>query len=275
MHSENSSQSKLKVVTPLLPFCNPFKAITLAGIRIHAASMDDVITAADQAVRQRRRLTLGMVNIAKLVNAKENRELRHSLLEADLVLADGLPVVWLTRLLGAPLPERVAGIDLMYRLLELANSRRYSIFLLGATEEVSSTVAKLICERYPGCRIAGRHHGYFASEEEEKVAQLVRRSSADMLFVALSPPRKELFLMRWSEYMEIPVCHGVGGSLDVFAGQTRRAPVWMRRSGLEWLYRVYQEPRRLGKRYAVTNVMALGLVAETFARRIVKSRRIH
>lgn len=275
MYSESVSQSDSKTVPPLLPFNNPFETIAIAGIGVHLASMNDVISAADRAIRQRSRLTLGMVNIAKLVNAQKDRELRRSLLEANLVLADGVPVVWLSRLFGKALPERVAGIDVMYRLLELADRRRYSIFLLGAKEEVSRAVAELICERYPGCRIAGRHHGYFSSEQEEGVARVVRRSSADVLFVALSPPKKELFLRRWSGYMGVPVCHGVGGSLDVFAGLTRRAPPWMQRYGLEWLYRVYQEPQRLGKRYAVTNLMAIRLVADAFSQRVVKGRRIH
>ena len=140
----------------------------------------------------------------------------------------------------------------MYRLLELANQRGHAVFLLGATEAVNAAVAARIQQCYPACRLAGRRDGYFSEAEEAEVARQIRDSGADILFVAMSPPRKELFLRRWSDEMGIPVCHGVGGSFDVFAGLTRRAPLWMQRAGLEWLYRIWQEPRRMWKRYLVT-----------------------
>ncbi|HOO16935.1 MAG TPA: WecB/TagA/CpsF family glycosyltransferase [Phycisphaerae bacterium] len=248
-----------------------FRRVQLAGLTLHAATMHDALTLADQAIRQRRRLAFGMVNIAKLVNAGRDPLLQDSLLKSDVVLADGQPVVWLSRIQGEPLPERVAGIDLMYRLLELANQRGHAVFLLGATEAVNAAVAARIQQCYPACRLAGRRDGYFSEAEEAEVARQIRDSGADILFVAMSPPRKELFLRRWSDEMGIPVCHGVGGSFDVFAGLTRRAPLWMQRAGLEWLYRIWQEPRRMWKRYLVTNTKAIPLL---FAALIARCRRL-
>jgi len=247
-----------------------FRRVELAGLTLHAATMHDALTLADEAIRQRRRLAFGMVNIAKLVNARRDPLLQDSLLKSDVVLADGQPVVWLSRVQGAPLPERVAGIDLMYRLLDLANQRGYAVFLLGATEAVNAAVADRIQQCYPACRLAGRRDGYFSEAEEPEVARQIRNSRADILFVAMSPPRKELFLRRWSDKMGVPVCHGVGGSFDVFAGLTRRAPRWMQRAGLEWLYRIWQEPRRMWKRYLVTNTKAIPLL---FAALIARCRQ--
>jgi len=247
-----------------------FRRVELAGLTLHAATMHDALTLADEAIRQRRRLAFGMVNIAKLVNARRDPLLQDSLLKSDVVLADGQPVVWLSRVQGAPLPERVAGIDLMYRLLDLANQRGYAVFLLGATEAVNAAVADRIQQCYPACRLAGRRDGYFSEAEEPEVARQIRNSRADIVFVAMSPPRKELFLRRWSDEMGVPVCHGVGGSFDVFAGLTRRAPRWMQRAGLEWLYRIWQEPRRMWKRYLVTNTKAIPLL---FAALIARCRQ--
>jgi N-acetylglucosaminyldiphosphoundecaprenol N-acetyl-beta-D-mannosaminyltransferase len=244
-----------------------FRTVALAGLTLHAATMADAISAADQAIRQRRRLAFGMVNIAKLVNARRDPLLRESLLASDLVLADGQPVVWLSRIQGEPLPERVAGVDLMYRMLDLANRHGYGVFLLGAREAVNAAVAERVRRQYPGCRLAGRQHGYFSELEEPEVVRHIRDSRADILFVAMSPPRKELFLRRWSDALQVPVCHGVGGSFDVFAGLTRRAPRWMQRSGLEWLYRIWQEPRRMWKRYLVTNTRAVPLAVAALAAR--------
>lgn len=273
MFSEKAPQTNMSSSRALAALRHSFETVEIDGVPIHAVSMDDAVASADEAIQKRWSLTFGMVNMAKLVNARYDQELRQSLLDADLVLADGMPVVWLSRLCGRALPERVPGIDLMYRLLELADERAYRIFLLGATEAVNRAVAGDIQERYSGSHMVGRHHGYFSADQAEGIASMVRASSADLLFVAMSPPKKELFLKQWSRHMGVPVCHGVGGSLDVFAGLTRRAPCWMQRCGLEWLYRIYQEPLRLWNRYAITNTMAIGLFARALSHRIMKRRR--
>jgi N-acetylglucosaminyldiphosphoundecaprenol N-acetyl-beta-D-mannosaminyltransferase len=114
-------------------------------------------------------------------------------------------------------------------------------------------VAAYTKEHYPGVRIAGYHNGFFSSDDEERIADEIRSSQADILFVALPTPRKENFLRRWRQHMGVSVCHGVGGSFDVMAGLTKRAPGWMQKCGMEWFYRLVQEPSRMWKRYLVTN----------------------
>jgi N-acetylglucosaminyldiphosphoundecaprenol N-acetyl-beta-D-mannosaminyltransferase len=228
--------------------------------------MNQTLAIAEDAIRERRELLIGVVNAAKMVNMQRDTALRQSVLGSDLILADGMAVVRACRLLGRPLPERVAGIDLMEGLLRRSNRRGYRVFLLGATEAVLSAVVEQMRARYPGAQIVGCRNGYFDSSEEPAIVRQIREARPDILFLGMTSPKKERFLARWSAEMGVPLCHGVGGSFDVMAGKVRRAPRWWQRMGLEWLYRVLQEPRRMWKRYLVTNTWFTGLVlAEWFA----------
>ena len=234
--------------------------ISLLGIPIHKIGMNELLDCCEKAIQGRASLVLGMVNVAKLVNCQNYMELRSSLVDSDIIAADGQGIVWLSRLAGCPLPERVAGIDVMYNLMQRAAKKHYRIFFLGAKPAVLDTVVQKAQQEYPGLQVAGYHDGYFDLETEgQQVADQIRDSNADILFVAITPPKKELFMDRFKKIINVPVCHGVGGSFDVFAGVTKRAPLWMQKAGLEWLYRVIQEPRRMWKRYLVTNAIFLVL----------------
>src|SRR5580765_2761092 len=160
----------------------------LFGVPIHALSMRDVLAAVDGAIRERRRLLIGVVNAAKLVNMHRDPLLGESVLTADLILADGMSVVWACRLLGRRLPERVAGIDLMEQMLDRASRRGHRVFCLGATQEVLDVAIRRMEERHAGLQIVGRHDGYFSREDEERVAQKIRDSRPDILFVAMTSP---------------------------------------------------------------------------------------
>lgn len=247
------------------PWTN-FPVRMVLGVPLRAMRMDDVVGAADACLRERQRMLIGVVNAAKVVNMRKDAALRDAVLRSDLVLADGISVVWAGRMLGQRLPERVAGVDLMTRLLELADQRRLRVFLFGATEESLQAVCREIMRRYPGVVIAGQRNGYYAPDEEPHIAEAIRASSADVLFVAMSPPKKEVFLGTYADAMNVPVCHGVGGAFDVLAGKTRRAPMLWQRLGLEWLYRVVQEPRRMWKRYLVTNTQFCWLLLREWIR---------
>ena len=233
--------------------------VDILGLAVNRITMEELLQATQECIESRKQLLLGVVNVAKVVNARKNSLLRESLERADIIVADGQPLIWLSRLLGSPLPERIPGIDVMYELLREANDKHYGIYFLGARREVLQGVIEIVRRDYPGIRVAGYRDGYFDKDEEERVAEDVRDSHADIIFVAISPPKKEIFLDKWQELMAVPVCHGVGGSFDVLAGITKRAPVWMQNSGLEWLYRLSQEPRRMWKRYLITNTIFLKL----------------
>jgi N-acetylglucosaminyldiphosphoundecaprenol N-acetyl-beta-D-mannosaminyltransferase len=201
------------------------------------------------------------INAAKLVTMHDDAKLTRIVDDCGLVNADGQAVVWASRMLRDPLPERVAGIDLMHELLALAELRGYRVFFLGARAEVLAAAVEKIRALHPGLLIAGERHGYFGDDEELAVCEQIRASRADILFVAMSSPRKEYFLGEHGPSLGAPFVMGVGGSIDVIAGITRRAPRTMQKLGLEWLFRLLQEPRRMFRRYALTNYRFTVLVA--------------
>jgi N-acetylglucosaminyldiphosphoundecaprenol N-acetyl-beta-D-mannosaminyltransferase len=231
----------------------------LFGLPLDALTMPQVLARCEQAVESRERLLIGVVNAAKIVKLRQDDLLRNSLLECDVLLADGQAVVWASRLLRKPLPERVAGIDLFEQLLSLADRDGRSVYLLGAKEEVLTALVERVTARFPGLKIAGRHHGYFDDAQAAEIAADIRGSGADMLFLGMVSPKKEIFLGTWGPELQVSVLHGVGGSFDILAGITKRAPEWWQRAGLEWLYRVIQEPRRLWRRYLTTNLAFIAL----------------
>ena len=238
----------------------------LFGIGVAAVTMDEVLPLVDAAIADRRPFQIGVVNAAKVVNMQRDPRLRDDVMASDIVLADGMSLVWASRLVGRPLPERVAGIDLMFRLLERAAEKGHRVFCLGATPEVLAAAVGRFRARHPQLIVAGTQHGYFGVEEEPRVAQAIAASRADIVFIAMTSPRKEQFLAQWSRQLDVPVWHGVGGSFDVAAGKVARAPILWQRLGLEWLYRVKQEPRRLWKRYLVTNTLFARLLLREWLR---------
>lgn len=244
----------------------------LFGVPIDGITLKEVLALVDDSIQSRRRLLIGVVNAAKMVNMRKDEALRAAVTSSDIVLADGMAVKWALTLVGRRIPERIAGIDLMQAMLEQGSKRGHRVFLFGATEEISQIVEQRIGEQFPGVVVAGRRNGYYKPEEEEKIVEQIRASNADIIFVAMSPPKKELFLAKWSERLNVPVSHGVGGAFDVLAGKTRRAPDIWQKVGMEWLYRVMQEPRRMWRRYLVTNTlfawMLLGeMIRSPFSRR--------
>lgn len=232
----------------------------LFGLPVDAATMDDAVALAADSLASRRRLLVGVVNAAKIVKLKADPLLRESLLTTDLLLADGQAVVWASRLLGRPLPERVAGIDLFEALLDLADAHGHGVYFLGARPEVLAAMEQVVSRRWPGLRIAGSRDGYFGPDESPAVAAAIAASGADMLFLGMTTPAKEIFIGTYGDRLGVPVLHGVGGSFDILAGITRRAPARWQRWGLEWAYRVKEEPRRLWRRYLVTNLAFLLLL---------------
>lgn len=240
---------------------SPWPTRRLFDVRIDALTMTDVVDAVDVAIQRRERLLIGVVNAAKMVKMQRDSALRRAVLGADMILADGMSVVWASRLFRESLPERVAGIDLMVRVLELCNHKTYRVFCLGATEAVLAGLRAVIARDYPGVELVGTRNGYYDASEEPEIARQVSESNADVLFVGMTSPRKETFLADWCDEMHVPVCHGVGGAFDVLSGKVRRAPGILQRAGMEWAFRVAQEPRRLGKRYVDTNAAFLGMLA--------------
>ncbi len=245
----------------------------LFGIGVDALTMTQAVSRCTDAVQRGGHLSVGMVNAAKVVAMRRDEQLRHAVADSGMVLADGQSVVWASRMLGAPVPERVAGIDLFLELLDEADRHGYCVYFLGARRDVLDRMLAEVGRRYPGLAVAGARDGYFRPDEEPEVVAEIRRSGANLLFIGMTSPKKELFVSQWGKTSQASVVHGVGGSFDVLAGLTRRAPVWYQDHGLEWLYRAWQEPVRLGRRYVTTNIWFAGLVAGELLRRR-KRRRV-
>ncbi len=227
--------------------------INIFNCPIDTYTMDETVDIIDKSIQNKLHLHHVVVNAAKLVHMQKDKELYDSVVSSDIINPDGQAVVWASKFLGQPLKERVAGIDLMENLVKLAHKKGYKVFFFGAKEEIVKGVVDRYTKEYSKKIIAGYRNGYFKKDEEKKIANQIASSGADILFVAISSPTKEIFLNTYKDIINTPFIMGVGGSFDVVAGKVTRAPLWMQKAGLEWFYRFLQEPRRMWKRYLVTN----------------------
>lgn len=226
---------------------------SLFGLPVNALRLDDVVDLCDAAISDGRRLRIGDVNAAIICAVRKDPELRRAVLGLDLVLPDGQSVVWASRYLDRPLPARVAGVDLFQALLGLADRRAHSVYFLGSTTENLARLQDAVTARWPNLVIAGARDGYFSDSEAPRIVEEVNGSRADLLFLGMPTPKKELFIVRHSDELQVAVTQGVGGSFDVVSGALRRAPEAWQALGLEWAYRLAQEPTRLWRRYLTTN----------------------
>jgi len=208
-------------------------------------------------------------NAYHLCMMRHDPELALACRAAHLTVADGMSVVWALRASGQPVPERVAGVDLMARLLAAAGKHRLRVYFLGARREVVTDLVKTCRVRYPGIEIAGFRDGYFGPKDHQVIVEEIRASGAHILFVGMPSPFKETWCERHRERLDVPVILGVGGSFDVLAGYIKRAPRWFQLAGLEWFWRLLMEPRKLWKRYLTTNSEFVWLAGrEIVARRL-------
>jgi N-acetylglucosaminyldiphosphoundecaprenol N-acetyl-beta-D-mannosaminyltransferase len=238
----------------------------LFGLPFDAITVDEAVGRCTDAVAEGRYLQVGVVNAAKVVTMRRDASLRDAVASCQMILADGQSVVWASRMLGTPLPERVAGIDLFLELLAAAADRGYGVYFLGAKPDALERMLAEVSRRFPGLKVAGARNGYFTAAQEATVAADIRDSGAELLFLGMTSPKKEVFLGAWGEVTGVRVAHGVGGSFDILAGVTKRAPLWYQQHGLEWFYRAKQEPLRLGRRYLKTNLSFIMLVAAAAVR---------
>lgn len=223
------------------------------GCNLASYTFTEFILAAEAAMKGKYRLQHADINVSKLVDMHHNEELRKYVVASDVVCVDGMGALWACRALGARIPERVSGVDIMGALIGTCERRGYRPYFLGARPDVVSELVLKLRHQYPKLDIAGYRHGYFIEAEEEEIVTSIRESGADCLFVGMSSPKKEAFLYNHRDALGVPVQIGVGGSFDVLAGRISRAPKWMQKSGLEWFHRFLQEPRRLGPRYLKSN----------------------
>ncbi len=220
---------------------------------VNALSLDETVAEVEGIIARGVPTQHVVVNASKVNLMEADPELTEIVNACPLINADGASIVWAAKKLGIPLAERVTGIDLFLRLVEVAAQKGYGIYLFGAKEEVVTKVKAIFEEKYPALRICGYRNGYFTEADEPQIVSDMAASGAEMMFVAFSSPKKEYWVHKYLDAIGIPFMMGVGGSFDVVAGVTDRAPKWMQDHGLEWFYRFAQEPGRLWKRYIIGN----------------------
>ncbi|PGW34034.1 glycosyltransferase [Bacillus cereus] len=234
--------------------------VKLFNCDVASLNLNETLEQIEQIINTKNYTQHVVINAGKVVLMQDNERLREIVQGCNFINADGQSIVWAAKLLGRPLPERVTGIDIMEELVKKSAEKGYRIFFFGAKEEVVTKTMEHYQTLYPSLQVAGYRNGYFKEDEEQEVVEQIRESKADVLFVAFSSPAKEYFLNKYGPNLNVPFCMGVGGSFDVIAGITERAPVWMQKSGLEWFYRFIQEPGRMWKRYLVGNSRFLALL---------------
>jgi N-acetylglucosaminyldiphosphoundecaprenol N-acetyl-beta-D-mannosaminyltransferase len=227
--------------------------VAILGVAIDNLTMDEVLDSVEAKITEGGFHQIATANVDFLMKSIHDEELYETLSQCDLVLADGMPLVWASRLLGTALKERVAGADLVPQLAKLSASRGYRIFLLGSEEESSAGAAAWMEKSFPGVQIAGRYCPEFQPLEEmdhEEILSRIAAAKPDILLVAFGNPKQEKWLAMHRNRLQVPVCIGIGGSLDFLSGRTNRAPAWMQSCGMEWFHRMIENPSRLVTRYS-------------------------
>lgn len=231
-------------------------------------SLEEALQETEKFIKSRKSHQHVAINVDKIIKMRKDPQFRKTITGCDLITVDGQPLIWASKLLGQPIKERFGGLDIMNGLVSRAVDRAYRVYFLGAREEVVKKVIEHYKAKFCSLRIVGWRNGYWkTSKEEEKIVTEIKTAKPDILFVAITSPKKEVFLQKHLKKMNVPFVMGVGGAFDIVAGVTKRAPKWMQRCGLEWLFRLYQEPRRLWKRYLTEDPIFLWLVAKELAKK--------
>ena len=221
--------------------------VTLLGMRVDRVTMDGALALIEQWIGERGPHHIVTADASMVVTASEDPEFARIVAASDLVTPDGAGILWATRRMGQPVAAKVSGVDLSARCCELSAQKGWRIFFFGAAPGVAQAAAARMRERFPGTQIVGVRDGFFKPDDEAAVVAQIREARPDILLVALGIPKQEKFIFRHKATLDVPVCIGVGGTLDVFSGTVKRAPVWMQNAGLEWLHRLAANPKKISK----------------------------
>ncbi|MCX7885309.1 MAG: WecB/TagA/CpsF family glycosyltransferase [Caloramator sp.] len=227
------------------------------GVEVCCVNQESVLNEVENIVNKRKPSFIVAINPEKIMKAQKDTNLLNLLNSADIQIPDGIGVVIASRLKGGNIKNRVTGIDLMQNICKKASENGYSIFLLGAKPGVAEKASKILIEKYNGIKIVGVKDGYFKNDDE--AIEEIKRAKPDILFVAMGSPKQEYWIKKNINNLKVPLCMGIGGSLDVICGNIKRAPNWMCSLGLEWLYRLIKEPWRF-KRMKVLPVFLFKVI---------------
>ena len=244
------------------------KYLYISGVRIDKAGLKDVYNFASESINLKKACLIISINVDVLIKARKDFELKSIINNSELVLADSRILLFSSYLLGKPLEGNITGSNLFFSFSDWAAKKKYKLFLLGAASGVAEKVAEILIKKYPGLKIVGTYSPPFGFEnnedENKKMVKIIKECSPDVLFVAFGVPKQEKWIWRYKDEYNVPVSVGIGATFDYISGNVRRAPKWMQKIGLEWLFRLCQEPRRLWKRYLIGNTIFIWLVLKEF-----------
>lgn len=238
--------------------------IKFLNTEIDNLTMDEALGKVDELIKDRKPSYVVTPNVDHIVKLENDNEFKNVYNEADLILTDGMPLVWISKFKGQEIKEKVSGSDLFPRVCELAAKRGYKIFLLGAAEGVAEEAAKKLEKKYKGLKIVGTYSPSYGFEQNQNeinhIINTVKNVKPDILAVGLGAPKQEKFIYNFKNKLNVPLSLAIGASIDFEAGNIKRAPEWMQKSGLEWFYRLSKEPKRMFKRYLVDDLKLAKLI---------------
>ncbi|MDD6597283.1 WecB/TagA/CpsF family glycosyltransferase [Anaerovibrio sp.] len=229
----------------------PLKQVEILGVNVNSLTMAQAVEAVQQFIAEKKVALVATANAEMLMRATQDEELKDILNQADLVVPDGAGTVWAAGHLGEPMPERVAGFDLAQELMREAPSRGDRVYFFGSAPGVADKAKAKAEELYPGIQVVGVRNGFFSEADEPQIIADIRAAKPDILLAALGVPKQEKWLKKHMQELQVPVSIGVGGTLDVMAGVMERAPLWMQKAKLEWLFRGLKQPSRAGRLLAL------------------------
>jgi exopolysaccharide biosynthesis WecB/TagA/CpsF family protein len=227
--------------------------VKLLNIEIDNLTMDEALKEIDTFIIEKKNALVVTPNVDHLVKVENDKEFRKIYNEADLILTDGMPLIWISKFKSIDIKEKISGSDLFPQVCDLASKRSYKLYLLGGKPEASEKAAEKLVEKYPGLNIVGKYSPYYGFEKDvreiEHVIKLINDAKPDILAVGLGAPKQEKFIYNYRHKLQVPVSLAIGASIDFESGLVSRSPVWMQKSGLEWFYRMCKEPKRMIRRY--------------------------
>lgn len=226
----------------------------LFGLKYHTLNLSQTVHKICSSIDENKKIVRADINVGTITSSQRDIKLQEFINSSDIVNIDGAGAILGAKILRLPVPERITGVDLFMKLIEVAQERAYSIYLLGSTKETLESLKKILLIEHPKLKLVGVHDGYFWGHEDEVIAE-INSLRPNILFIGIKSPEKEYFQLNYANILNVNLIMGVGGSFDVAAGKVKRAPAWIQNMCLEWLFRVYQEPKRMWKRYLTSNLL--------------------
>ena len=243
-----------------------YDRLYILDMPVDRLTMDKAVSIISERIQAKRKTTVFTPNVDHLVKAQFDEEFKEIYSQTDLSLVDGMPLVWTSILYGRRLPQRINGTNLIWELCQLAQAKGFTLFFLGSSSDIVRLARQNLQTRFPAVKIAGYYSPPFGTtfdrEEIPRIVEQVNSCKPDILLVAFGPLKQEKWINKYHKILDAYIFIGVGGALDLISGRLRRAPKWMQDVGLEWLFRLYQEPRRLMKRYLIGNAIFIYLVCK-------------